>query len=58
MQDFFNDRPCLEKDPALYEEYSREDFKLKNEEIRRKRKEYYDSTIIELRSLTFEKKSS
>ena len=35
MDEFFGDRPWLKKDRAMYEEYIKEDFRLKDLEIRK-----------------------
>ena len=55
---FFNDRPWIRRDPSLYEDYIREDFRLKNEEIRRKKKEYSQIPNGEIRKLFYIKKTS
>ena len=57
-EQFFNDRPWLEKNPALYEVYIREDFRLKNEEISKKISEVIELPYGTLRKRMFEKKIS
>ena len=56
MKEFFNDRPWLEMNPALYEDYIREDFRLKNEEISKKIREVVEIDSGILRKRMFEKK--
>jgi hypothetical protein len=50
-EEFFADRPWLEKDDKLYEEYIQEDVKQKNEAIAEKRRwfsKYNDRKMVEV----------
>ena len=56
-EEFFLDRPWLPKHDYLYEEYIKEDFRLKDVEIRKKHQEYLTVHPCDLRRLLYEKKS-
>ena len=40
MEEFFNDHPLLKKDKSLDDDYIKEDFRLKNEELKMKKQEF------------------
>jgi hypothetical protein len=57
MKELFDDRPWLKKDAALYDAYIKEDFRLKNEEILMKNREYIGTNYQTKCKLLFDKKT-
>ena len=57
MKEFFDNHPWLRKYAALYDAYIKEDFRLKNEEIFMKNREYIETNYETKSKLFFEKKT-